>query len=255
VGSAATSSQLANGQLQRLSRVIPARPAHHWLRGHRCFGVSPPGSCWGAVVSDGYPAFEASARRVISHRMRFAGKPLCRPTRGRDPWWGRRSLEQYGQPGTYAGKTATVPIGITLQFNNGNTSGHKLVGWQREGGLTNFRKWRCSRMARLSVLTASAPISVNGFHGDRAASPVFGFGDQTQGFRWSARSAIGQRRFNWGTVGSRFAQLCLEPTSLPDTNRDGDRPFLRTIAAPELLDAGPPASARDLGYGPAWAPP
>jgi outer membrane lipase/esterase len=90
----------------------------------------------------------------------------------------------------------TVPIGISLQFNNGNTSGHN---WSlaAEGGF----KFRNGPVTHGPVVGLRAQrISVNGFT-ETGSFTSLGFGDQT---RESLVSTLGYRAsLNWD-CGSRL---------------------------------------------------
>jgi outer membrane lipase/esterase len=130
-----------------------------------------------------------------------------------------------------------VPIGITLQFNNGNTSGHN---WSVAAEGAKFRNGAVTH-GPVVGLTAQR-ISVNGFT-ETGSFTSLGFGDQTGD---SLVSTLGYRAsLNWGPW-QPFAQLAWNH-ELADTNRDVTA-FLTTIAAPRLLDAGR-QPRQGLGYG------
>ncbi len=137
------------------------------------------------------------------------------------PWWAD-VIGTYGHL-DYA-VNRTVPIGITLQFNNGNTSGHN---WSvaAEGGY----KFRNGAVTHGPVVGLTAQrISVNGFT-ETGSFTSLGFGDQT---RDSLVSTLGYRAsLNWG-LWQPFAQLAWNH-ELADTNRDVTA-FLTTIAAPSF---------------------
>jgi outer membrane lipase/esterase len=128
----------------------------------------------------------------------------------------------FSTTGDFTQDEIAVPIGISLQFNNGNTSGHN---WSlaAEGGF----KFHNGPVTHGPVVGLTAQrINVNGFT-ETGSFTSLGFGDQT---RDSLVSTLGYRAsLNWG-LWQPFAQLAWNH-ELADTSRDVTA-FLTTVTAP-----------------------
>jgi outer membrane lipase/esterase len=135
------------------------------------------------------------------------------------PWWGD-IIASYGRLDYSVNRN--VPIGITLQLNNGSTSGHN---WSvaAEGGYKFHSNWITH--GPVAGLTLQR-VSVDGFT-ETGSFTSLAFADQT---RDSLISALGYRAsLDWGAW-RPFAQVVWNH-ELADTDRNVTA-FLTTVTAP-----------------------